>query len=67
MAGGDEKSMVDRLNGVPDNRQDNLEKSRLFNRTADIHDRAEAILLLRLYYKAGRWNLLKRMATSHTH
>ena len=28
---------------------------------------AEAILLLRSYYKAGRWNLLKRMATSHTH
>jgi hypothetical protein len=26
---------------------------------------AEAILLLRSYYKAGRWNLLKRMATSH--
>src|SRR6266567_1194225 len=25
---------------------------------------AEAILLLRSYYKAGRWNLLKRMATS---
>jgi hypothetical protein len=28
---------------------------------------AEAILLLRSYYKAGRWKLLKRMATSHTH
>jgi hypothetical protein len=28
---------------------------------------AEAILLLRSYYKAGRWNLLKRMATSYTH
>ena len=27
---------------------------------------AEAILLLRSYYKAGRWNMLKRMATSHT-
>jgi hypothetical protein len=27
--------------------------------------RAEAILLLRAYYKAGRWNLLKHMATSH--
>ena len=26
---------------------------------------AEAILLLRSYYKAGRWNLLKRMANSH--
>lgn len=26
---------------------------------------AEAILLLRSYYKAGRWNMLKRMATSH--
>jgi hypothetical protein len=26
---------------------------------------AEAILLLRSYYKAGRWNLLKQMATSH--
>lgn len=26
---------------------------------------AEAILLLRSYYKAGRWNLLKRMATTH--
>jgi hypothetical protein len=26
---------------------------------------AEAILLLRSYYKAGRWSLLKRMATSH--
>jgi hypothetical protein len=26
---------------------------------------AEAILLLRSYYKAGRWNLLKGMATSH--
>ena len=26
---------------------------------------AEAILLLRSYYKAGRWNQLKRMATSH--
>jgi hypothetical protein len=26
---------------------------------------AEAILLLRAYYKAGRWNMLKRMATSH--
>ena len=25
---------------------------------------AEAILLLRSYYKAGRWNLLKRMVTS---
>jgi hypothetical protein len=28
---------------------------------------AEAILLLRSYYQAGRWNLLKRMATSHLH
>ncbi len=28
---------------------------------------AEAILLLRSYYKAGRWNLLKHMATSHLH
>jgi hypothetical protein len=27
--------------------------------------RAEAILLLRSYYKAERWNLLKHMATSH--
>lgn len=26
---------------------------------------AEAILLLRSYYKAGRWNMLKRRATSH--
>ena len=26
---------------------------------------AEAILFLRSYYKAGRWNLLKHMATSH--
>jgi hypothetical protein len=26
---------------------------------------AEAILLLRSYYKAGRWDMLKRMATSH--
>jgi len=26
---------------------------------------AEAILLLRSYYKAGPWNMLKRMATSH--
>ncbi len=26
--------------------------------------RAEAILLLRSYDKAGRWNMLKRMATS---
>jgi hypothetical protein len=26
---------------------------------------AEAILLLRSYYKAGRWNMVKRMATSH--
>jgi hypothetical protein len=26
---------------------------------------AEAILLLRSYYKAGRWNLLKRMATAY--
>jgi hypothetical protein len=26
---------------------------------------AEAILLLGSYYKAGRWNLLKPMATSH--
>jgi hypothetical protein len=26
---------------------------------------AEALLLLRSYYKAGRWNMLKRMATSH--
>src|SRR5882724_8502533 len=25
---------------------------------------AEAILLLRSYYKAGRWNMLKHMATS---
>lgn len=29
------------------------------------HTSAEAILLLRSYYKAGRWNMLKRMATSH--
>ena len=28
---------------------------------------AEAVLLLRSYYKAGRWKLLKRMATSHTY
>ncbi len=27
--------------------------------------RAEAILLLRSYYTAGRWNLLQPMATSH--
>jgi hypothetical protein len=26
---------------------------------------AEAILLLRSYYKAGRWKMLKRLATSH--
>ena len=26
---------------------------------------AESILLLRSYYKAGRWNMLKHMATSH--
>jgi hypothetical protein len=26
---------------------------------------AETILLLRSYYKAGRWRLLKYMATSH--
>lgn len=26
---------------------------------------AEAILLLRSYYKAGRWNMLKHMASSH--
>ena len=26
---------------------------------------AEAILLLRSYYKAGRWKMLKHMATSH--
>jgi hypothetical protein len=26
---------------------------------------AEAILLLRSYYKAGRWKMLNRMATSH--
>jgi hypothetical protein len=26
---------------------------------------AEAILLLRSYYKAGRWKMLKQMATSH--
>ena len=26
---------------------------------------AEAIRLWRSYYKAGRWNMLKRMATSH--
>ena len=26
---------------------------------------AEAILLLRSYYKAGRWEMVKRMATSH--
>jgi hypothetical protein len=26
---------------------------------------AEAILLLRSYYKAGRWHMVKRMATSH--
>jgi hypothetical protein len=29
------------------------------------HASAEAILLLRSYYKAGRWEMLKRMATSH--
>jgi hypothetical protein len=29
------------------------------------HTSAEAILLLRSYYKAGRWNMLKHMATSH--
>jgi hypothetical protein len=28
------------------------------------HASAEAILLLRSYYKADRWNMLKRMATS---
>ncbi len=27
---------------------------------------AEAILLLRSYYKAGRWNMLKHPATSHS-
>ena len=27
-------------------------------------ENAEAILLLRSYYKAGRWNLLKQMAIS---
>jgi len=26
---------------------------------------AEAILLLRSYYKAGRWEMLERLATSH--
>lgn len=26
---------------------------------------AEAILLLRSYYKAGRWSMLKHMANSH--
>jgi hypothetical protein len=26
---------------------------------------AEAILLLRSYYKAGRWKMLKQMATTH--
>ena len=29
------------------------------------HTSAEAILLLRSYYKADRWNMLKHMATSH--
>ena len=29
-----------------------------------IKENAEAILLLRSYYKAGRWNLLKQMAIS---
>ena len=28
-------------------------------------DSAEALLMLRAYYKAGRWNLLKRMANPH--
>jgi hypothetical protein len=27
--------------------------------------RAEALLLLRSYDQAGRWNMVKRMATSH--
>jgi hypothetical protein len=38
-----------------------LKGSRLFWYRAS----AEAILLLRSYDKAGRWNMLKRMATSH--
>ena len=38
MEGGDEKSMVDRLNGVPYSLQDNLEKSQLFNCTLHLHD-----------------------------
>jgi hypothetical protein len=28
-------------------------------------DNAEKILMLRAFYKAGRWNLLKQMANSH--
>jgi hypothetical protein len=28
-------------------------------------EHTEAMLMLRAYYKAGRWNLLKNMATSH--
>ena len=28
-------------------------------------ENAEKMLMLRSYYKAGRWNLLKRMANSH--
>ena len=28
-------------------------------------ENAEKMLMLRAYYKAGRWNLLKRMANSH--
>jgi hypothetical protein len=38
MAGGDEKSMVDLVNGVRYSLLDNLEKSRLFNRTLHLHD-----------------------------
>jgi hypothetical protein len=28
-------------------------------------ENAEKLLMLRAYYQAGRWNLLKRRATSH--
>ena len=28
-------------------------------------ENAEKMLMLRSYYKAGRWNLLKKMANSH--
>jgi hypothetical protein len=38
MEGGDEKSMANRLNGVHESLPDNLEKSRLFNRTLHLHD-----------------------------